>query len=173
MNYLALLTLIFSAIIIFVVAVPTLLLIFWLINRFLLNGRIKLVYRIVLSIVLPLLFLGGTIGYSYYEPYSTFIMNHRLESIGMDVKLPQYTITNYSTDFIGFDDRKDTYIIEFEDDNMKNLIPLLDSLCNTNANWMKGDDEYTYRVDFFEGEEYETFTINPNFGTAEFVHYKR
>ena len=173
MNSLAFLILIFSAIIMFVIAVPTLLLVFWLINRFLLGGKFRLVYRIVLSIVLPLLVLGGMIGYSCYEPYSTLIMNNRLEDIGMDVELPQYSITNYSSNYIGMDDRKDTYTIEFEDDDVKNLIPVLDSLCNTNANWMKGDDDYTYRVEFFEGEEYETFTINPNFGTAEFVHYKR
>ena len=172
MNNLALLTLIFSAIIIFVIAVPTLLLVLWLINRFLLGGRFKLVYRIVLSVVLPLLFFGGMIGYSYYEPYSTLIMNNRLEDIGMDLELPSYTITNYTSVFIGMDDRKDTYTIEFDDD-VGNLIPLLDSLCTTSANWIKDVDSYTYRVEFFEGEEYETFTINPNCGTAEFVHYKR
>ena len=173
MDSLDLLTLIFSAIIMFVVAVPTLLLIFWLINRFLLGGRFKLVYRIVLSFVLPLLFLGGMIGYSCYEPYSTLIMNNRLEDIGMDVELPQYSITNYSSNYIGMDDRKDTYTIEFEDDDVKNLIPVLDSLCYTSASWIKVDDDYTYRVEFFEGEEYETFTINPICKTAEFVHYKR
>lgn len=172
MNYLALLTLIFSAIIIFVIAVPTLLLVLWLINRFLLGGRFKLVYRIVLAVVLPLLFLGGMIGYSYYEPYSTLIMNNRLGDIGMDLELPSYTITNHTSVFIGMDDRKDTYTIEFDDD-VGNLIPLLDSLCTTSANWIKDVDSYTYRVEFFEGEEYETFTINPNCGTAEFVHYKR
>ena len=111
MNSLAFLTLIFSAIIMFVIAVPTLLLLFWLINRFLLGGRFRLLYRIVLSVVLPLLFLGGMIGYSYYEPYSTLIMNNRLEDIGMELELPSYTISNYQPDFIGFDDRKDTYII--------------------------------------------------------------
>ena len=71
------------------------------------------------------------------------------------------------------DDRKDTYTIEFEDDDVKSLIPLLDSLCTTSANWIMGVDSYTYQVEFFGGEEYETFTINPNRGTAEFVHYKR
>ena len=172
MNSLELLTLIFSAIIIFVVAVPTLLVIFWLINRFLLNGRIKLVHRIVLSVVLPLLFLGGMIGYSYYEPYSTLIMNHRLEDIGMDIKLPRYTIINYTSHF-RIDDRKDTYTIEFEDDNVRDLIPLLDSLYYTSPNWTKEDNNYIYKVEFYEGEVYETFTINPNCGTAEFVHYKR
>lgn len=173
MNSLAFLILIFSAIIMFVIAVPTLLLVFWLINRFLLGGKFRLLYRIVLSVVLPLLVLGGTIGYSCYEPYSTLIMNNRLEDIGMDVELPQYSITNYSSNYIGMDDRKDTYTIEFEDDDVKSLIPLLDSLCTTSANWIKGVDSYTYQVEFFDGEEYETFTINPNSGTAEFVHYKR
>lgn len=173
MNSLAFLILIFSAIIMFVIAVPTLLLVFWLINRFLLGGKFRLVYRIVLSVVLPLLFLGGMIGYTYYEPYSTLIMNNRLEDIGMELELPSYTITNYTSVFIGMDDRKDTYTIEFEDDDVKDLIPLLDSLCTTSANWIKGVDSYTYQVEFFDGEEYETFTINPNCGTAEFVHYKR
>lgn len=91
----------------------------------------------------------------------------------MDVELPQYSITNYSSNYIGMDDRKDTYTIEFEDDDVKNLIPVLDSLCYTSASWIKVDDDYTYRVEFFEGEEYETFTINPICKTAEFVHYKR
>ena len=90
----------------------------------------------------------------------------------MELELPSYTITNYTSVFIGMDDRKDTYTIEFDDD-VGNLIPLLDSLCTTSANWNKDVDSYTYQVEFFEGEEYETFTINPNCGTAEFVHYKR
>ena len=50
----------------------------------------------------------------------------------MELELPSYTISNYKPDFIGFDDRKDTYTIEFDDD-VGNLIPLLDSLCNSSA----------------------------------------
>ena len=42
-------------------------------------------------------------------------MNNRLEDIGMELELPSYTISNYQPDFIGFDDRKDTYTIEFDE----------------------------------------------------------
>lgn len=172
MNELALFIIIIYAIIVFVVAVPILLLIFWLTNKFLLGGRMKLRYRVVLSIVLPLLFLGGFIIYLYYEPYRTSIMDDRLKGMGIGIKLPQYKITNYVSSFVGGDDIKDTYTIEFKKNNVMQLIPQLESLCKTNSKWTKENNSYIYKVEFFEYEVYETFTINPSKGTAEFVHYK-
>ena len=171
MNELALLMMIIYAIIVSVVAIPILLLVSWLANRFLLGGRIRLIYRVIISIVLPLLFFGGLIIYSYYEPYRTSVMDNRLKDIGLDIKLPQYKITNYVSSFVGGDDIKDTYTIEFKN-NVMQLIPQLDSLCNTNPKWTKENNSYIYKVEFFEYEVYETFAINPNNGTAEFVHYK-
>lgn len=172
MNGLALLMMIIYAIIVFVVAVPILLLIFGLTNRFLLGGKMKLAYRIALSIALPLIFIGGLFAYSYYEPYRTSIMDNRLEEIGLGIKLPHYKIANYVSAFVGGDDIKDTYTMEFKDDNVKLLIPQLDSLCNTSSKWTKDNDTYIFKVEFFEYEVYETFTINPQNRTAEFVHYK-
>ena len=171
MNGMALLMFLIIAIIVLIIAVPVLLGLLWLVNRLFLGGRISFLYRLVISIVLPLLFLGGLIAYSYFEPYSTSRMNDRLEVIGVGVKLPKYKITNHVSAFAGGDDIQETYTIEFKDD-VRQLIPKLDSLCNTSENWTKDGNSYIYKVAFFEQEVEMTLTINPNSQTAEFVRVK-
>lgn len=155
-----------------IVAILFLLLVFWLINRLLLDGKFKLLYRIILSTALPIISICCFIAYTYYEPYRTTTMNNRLEEIGIGIKLPRYKIIEYNEDHVGGDDFEITYTLMFKDDKIKELIPQLDSLCNANDKWEKDRDSYIFTVLFFEQEVSETLYIKPDSLTAKFVYYK-
>jgi hypothetical protein len=61
----------YYAVMFFIVTVPILLLILWGINKWLLKGRVRLLYRVLLSIAIPLAFIGFIFAYIYYSLYST------------------------------------------------------------------------------------------------------
>ena len=159
------------AVIFFVTAVPVLLLILWIINKWLLKGKIRLLYRILLSIAIPLALIG--IGYYsiHHSYYGTSNMDRRLESIGAGITLPPYEITSYKNEHVMADDFKDPYQMVFKDTSIKSMQPTLDSLCNANDKWKKKGDEYIFNSVTFETEFNDSLIIRPNKGTATFVRY--
>lgn len=161
----------YYAVMFFIVAVPILLLILWGINKWLLKGRVRLLYRVLLSIAIPLAFIGFIFAYIHYSLYSTSNMNHLLEDIGVGIKLPPYEITEYKNEWVAGDDFRDTYQMVFEDATIKSLQPTLDSLCNTSEKWTKRGDEYVYQTYKMEIEFRDTLIIRPNKGTATFIRY--
>lgn len=98
-------------------------------------------------------------------------MNNRLESIGVEITLPPYEITSYKNESVIADDFKDTYQMEFKDANVKNMIPILDSLCNVNEKWIKKGEEYIYNNVDFDNEFNDSLIVRPSKGTATFVRY--
>ena len=58
-----------SSILIILVGIPLLLLIFWILDKRVLNGKCKLRWRILASIVLPLVLVAFSYAYDYYAPY--------------------------------------------------------------------------------------------------------
>lgn len=171
MSELQLLFLGIYAVILFVIAVPVLLLILWIINKWVLKGKIRLLYRVLLSIAIPL----ALIGIVYYEInhayYSTSAMNSRLENIGVGIALPPYEITEYKNMHVIADDFKDVYQMVFKDATIKSMQPKLDSLCNASDKWTKRGDEYVYNSVIFEKEFNDSLIVRPNKGTATFVRY--
>lgn len=159
------------AAIFFVLAVPVLLLILWIANRWVLKGKIKLLYRVLLSIVIPL----ALIGIAYYNInhayYSTSAMDNLLESIGTGITLLPYEITEYKNEYVAGDDFKDTYQMAFKDSSIKSMQSTLDSLCSANDKWTKKGDEYIYNFIIFETECNDSLIIRPSKGTATFVRY--
>lgn len=172
MNFFVLLSLIISSVVILVVSIPILLLVFWAVNRWLLKGRFKLLYRILLSICLPLLFISIVFLYAYYTPYSTSDMDMMFEQLAPEIKLPPYSITEYSSGYVGGDDLKETYQIEFKKGKDLELKRTLDSLIVANPKWKKIDDEYVYDTIFWENEVVDSIIIRPLNGTATFIYYK-
>ena len=161
----------FYAVIFFIVAVPILLLILWIINKWLLKGRIRLLYRVLLSIAIPLAFIGLVFADIHYSVYSTSNMNHLLEDIGVVIKLPPYEITEYKNEWLIGDDFRDTYQMVFDDASIKSMQPTLDSLCNASEKWIKRVDEYVYTTDNMAKECRDTLIIRPNKETATFIRY--
>jgi len=161
----------FYAVIFFIVAVPILLLILWIVNKWLLKGRIRLLYRVLLSFFIPLAFIGYVFADIHYSFYSTSNMNHLLEDIGVGIKLPPYEITDYKNESMMGDDFRDTYQMVFDDATIKSMQPTLDSLCGANGKWTKRVDEYVYATDNMEKEFRDSLIIRPNKGTATFVRY--
>lgn len=159
------------AVIIFIVAVPILLLILWIINKSLLKGRIRLLYRVLLSIAIPIAFIGFIFADIHYSLYSTSNMNHLLEDIGVGIKLPPYEITDYKNESMMGDDFRDTYQMVFDDATIKSMKPTLDSLCGENEKWTKQGDEYVYITSNMAKECRDTLIVRPNKGTATFVRY--
>jgi hypothetical protein len=159
------------AVIVFIVAVPILLLILWVINKWLLKGRMRLLYRVLLSIAIPLIFIGYIFADIHFSLYSTSNMNHLLEDVGVGIKLPPYEITEYKNEPMMGDDFRDTYQMVFDDATIKSMQPTLDSLCNANEKWTKKKDEYVYATDNMEKEFRDSLIIRPNKGTATFVRY--
>ena len=172
MNFIVLLSLILSSGVFLVVSIPLLLLVSWAVNRWLLKGRFKLLYRILLSICLPLLLISFVFFDTYYSPYSTSDMNERLERFAPEIKLPPYAITNYSSCYVGGDDLKETYQIVFKNGKDLELKRTLDSLIVANSKWKKIDNEYVYDTIFWENEVVDSIIIRPLSGTATFIYYK-
>lgn len=161
----------FYAVIFFVVAVPVLLLILWIINKWLLKGKIRLLYRVLLSIAIPLALIGIVYYSINHEYYSASAMNSRLESIGAGITLPPYVIFEYRNAHVAGDDFKDVYQMVFKDATIKSMQPTLDSLCSANDKWKKQGDEYIFNSVTVETEFNDSLIIRPNEGTATFVRY--
>ena len=172
MNFFVLLSFVCFAVIFMIIAIPFLLTVLWAVNRWILKRRLKLVYRILLSIGIPILLLGLAFLDLYYAPYSTSDMDGRLSNLVPEIKLPPYKITEHSSVYVGGDDLKDTYQIEFKEGKDESLKNKLDSLVIINPKWKKINTEYVYDTIFWENEIVDTIIISPLIGTATFIHYK-
>ena len=172
MNFFVLLYFVLYSVIFLVIAIPFLLIIFWAVNRWMLKRRFKLIYRILLSIGIPILLVSLAFLDLYYTPYSTSNMDDRLSSLVPEIKLPPYKITDYRSVYVGGDDLKDTYQIVFKDGKDESLRNKLDSLVSTNPKWKKINNEFVYDTTFWENEIVDSIIIRPMNGTATFIMYK-
>lgn len=172
MNFFVLLFFAYYAVIFLILAIPFLLLVSWAVNKWLLKRKLKLRYRILLSIGIPLLLVVLAFLDIYYTPYSTSNMDGILSQIVPEIKLPSYKITEYSSVYVGGDDLKDTYHIEFKDGKDEKLRSKLDSLVIINPKWKRNGKEYVYDTVFFENEIVDSIIVRPSEGTATFIKYK-
>lgn len=172
MNFFVLLFFFYYAIIFLIVVIPFLLVLFWAVNKWLLKRKIKLRYRILLSIGVPILLMVLAFMDIYYAPYSTSNMDNMLSQLVPEIKLPQYKITEYSSVYVGGDDLKDTYHIVFKDGKDESLRSKLDSLVIINPKWKRNGNEYVYDTIFFENEIVDSIIVRPMEGTATFIRYK-
>ena len=172
MNFFVILFFFYYAIIFLIVAIPFLLVLLWAVNKWLLKRKIKLKYRILLSIGVPILLVVLAFMDIYYAPYSTSNMDNMLSQLVPEIKLPQYKITEYSSVYVGGDDLKDTYHIVFKDGKDESLRSKLDSLVIINPKWKRNGNEYVYDTIFFENEIVDSIIVRPMKGTATFIRYK-
>jgi len=172
MNFFVLLFFFYYAIIFLIVAIPFLLVVLWAVNKWLLKRKLKLKYRILLSIGVPILLVALVFMDIYYAPYSTSNMDNMLLQLVPEIKLPPYKITDYSSVYVGGDDLKDTYQIAFKDGKDESLRSKLDSLVIINPKWKKNGKEYVYDTIFFENEIVDSIIVRPMEGTATFIRYK-
>ena len=172
MNFFVLLYFSFYAIFFLVIAIPFFLLLLWAIDKWILKRKLKLVYRILLSLGIPVILIGLAFLDLYYAPYSTKSMDERLESLVPEVHLPPYKISDYSSIYVGGDDLKDTYEMAFKDGKDESLRSKLDSLVSANPKWKRIDNEYVYDTIFWENEIVDSIIIRPMSGTATFIKYK-
>ena len=99
-------------------------------------------------------------------------MNERLERLIPEIKLPPYTITEFSSRYPEGDDLKETYQIVFKNGKDLALKRTLDSLITANPKWKNIDNEYVYDT-IFEGTEIiDSIIIRPLNGTATFIYFK-
>ena len=124
-------------------------------------------HRGAISLILPLLVIGLLLADIYYDPYRTSKMDRRLAKMRVNVELPKYKITDYFSDY--WDGH--VYTIEFKDD-VKYLIPKLDSLCLVDSLWTKNGESYAYKIVLDEDGVTRTFSINPNNQFAEYRYLK-
>ena len=155
-----------------IIVIPFLLIVSWAVNRWILKRRLKLIYRILLSIGIPVLLLGLAFMDLYYAPYSISNMDGRLSQLVPEIKLPPYKITEYSSVYVGGDDLKDTYHIVFKDGKDETLRRKLESLVISNPRWKRNGNEYVYDTIFFENEIVDSIIVCPTEGTATFIRYK-
>ena len=172
MNFFVLFFFAYYAVIFLIVAIPFLLLVSWAVNRWLLKRKLKLRYRILLSIGVPFLLVVLAFLDIYYTPYSTSNMDGMLSQLVPEIKLPPYKITEYSSVYVGGDDLKDTYHIVFKDCKDEALRGKLDSLLIINPKWKRNGNEYVYDTIFFENEIVDSIIVRPTEGTATFIRYK-
>ena len=172
MNFFVLLSFIYLATIFLIVAIPFLLVVLWVVNRWWIKGKIRLLYRVLLSLGIPILLISLAYLDLYYTPYSTSNMNERLEELVPEIKFPSYRITDYSSIYVGGDDLKDTYQIVFKAGKDEMLKVKLDSLLNINPKWKSNGKEYVYDTAFFDIEVVDSIIIRPLDGTATFISYK-
>ena len=160
-----------NAAIIFAVLFIVLIIVLWIVNKWILKGKIRLLYRILLSIGIPL----ALIGWDYYSTirsiYSSSEMDRLLDGIGVGITLPPYEITNYKNEHVMADDFRDTYQMVFKDASIKSMISTLDSVCSANENWKKRGSEYVFNTLNYEKEFNDSLIVRPNKGTATFVRY--
>ena len=157
---------------IFIVAFPLLLIILWAVNKWIWKGKIRLLYRILLSIAIPLVLFAIDYASCYHSFYSTSNMDSHLKRIGVGITLPSYEITEYNYEHVEADDFRNTYHIVFKDANIKSFYSTLDSVCIASPNWTKEGSKYVFTAVEKEHELLDTLTINPLEGTATFVAYK-
>ena len=172
MNFFVLLSFICFAVIFMIIAIPFLHIVLWAVNRWILKRRLKLVYRIILSMGIPIMLVGLAFLDLYYAPYSTSNMDDRLSKLVPEIKLPPYKITEHSSIYVGGDDLKDTYQMVFKEGKDESLKNKLDSLVITNPKWKKTDTEYVYDTIFWENEIVDSIIISPLNCTATFIQYK-
>ncbi len=172
MNFFELLYFFLFAPIFLVVAIPFLLLVFWAVNRWVLKRKLRPLYRILLSIGIPVLLVGLAYLDLHYAPYSTSNMDGRLLRLVPEIKLPPYKITAYSSVCVEGDDLKDTYQMVFKEGKDESLRDRLDSLVNANPKWKKINNEYVYDTVFWDNEIVDSIIIRPMKGTAIFINYK-
>lgn len=172
MNFFVLLFFAYYAVIFLILAIPFLLLVSWAVNRWLLKRKLKLRYRILLSLGTPLLLVVLAFLDIYYTPYSTSNMDGMLSQLVPEIKLPPYKITEYSSVYVGGDDLKDTYHIVFKDGKDEALRSKLDNLVIINPKWKRNGNEYIYDTIFFENEIVDSIIVRPTEGTATFIRYK-
>ena len=172
MNFFVILFFFYYAIIFLIVAIPFLLVLLLAVNKWLLKRKIKLKYRILLSIGVPILLVVLAFLDIYYAPYSTSNMDSMLSQLVPEIKLPTYKITEYSSVYVGGDDLKDTYHIVFKDGKDESLRSKLDSLVIINPKWKRNGNEYVYDTIFFENEIVDSIIVRPMKGTATFIRYK-
>ena len=172
MNFFVLFFFAYYSVIFLIVAIPFLLLVSWAVNRWLLKRKLKLRYRILLSIGVPFLLVVLAFLDIYYTPYSTSNMDGMLSQLVPEIKLPPYKITEYSSVYVGGDDLKDTYHIVFKDRKDEALRGKLDSLLIINPKWKRNGNEYVYDTIFFENEIVDSIIVRPTEGTATFIRYK-
>lgn len=172
MNFFVLLFFAYYAVIFLILAIPFLLLVSWAVNRWLLKRKLKLKYRILFSIGVPILLVVLAFLDIYYAPYSTSNMDDMLSQLVPEIKLPPYKITEYSSVYVGGDDLKDTYHIIFKDGKDETLRSKLDSLVIINPKWKRNGNEYVYDTVFFENEIVDSIIVRPSEGTATFIRFK-
>ncbi len=151
----------------------------WLIDKFLLHGKFKKKYRVLVSIALPVLIVVAFVLDIRYGPYRESRLNRMLKEDGVELKLPSYKIVDYKSGFYA-DDVWDKYEIVFKDDRIMELVPKMDSLCtvpikfirlddpDSYQGWSKEDDCYKYSIEDFCQEKRVELTICPKEGTAEY-----
>lgn len=172
MNFFVLLFFFYYAIIFLIVAIPFLLVLLWAVNKWLLKRKIKLKYRILLSIGVPIFLVVLAFLDIYYTPYSTSNMDSTLSQLVPEINLPPYKITEYSSVYVGGDDLKDTYHIVFKDGKDESLRSKLDSLIIFNPKWKRNGYEFVYDTIFFGNEIVDSIIVRPMEGTATFIRYK-
>lgn len=172
MNSFVLLSFIICAVVFLIIAIPFLLLVSWAVNKWLLKGKLRLLYRLLFSFGIPVILVGLLFLYLYYAPYSTSSMNERLTKLVPEISLPPYKIVEYSGMFVGGDDYKETYVIKFNNGRDESLKSKLDSLSISNPKWKKTNLEYVYDTVSWENEVIDSIIIRPLDGTAVFVNYK-
>lgn len=145
------------------------LLLCWLIDKYLLQGKFKKKWRILFSVAVPVLFLFSCMLYDHHAPYSTSRLNKELEEIGLGIELPPYKIVDYNEQIIPDSDRN--YKIAFTDDEILLMIPQLDSLCDVTPNWSKEKGIYQYHLTDFDNCGGMVMTINPSQRTATCIIY--
>ncbi len=172
MNFFVILFFAYYAVIFLILAIPFLLLVSWAVNRWLLKRKLKLKYRILFSIGVPILLVVLAFLDIYYAPYNTSNMDGMLSQLVPEIKLPPYKITEYSSVYVGGDDLKDTYHIIFKDGKDETLRSKLDSLVIINPKWKRNGNEYVYDTVFFENEIVDSIIVRPSEGTATFIRFK-
>lgn len=172
MNPFVILYFVFYAIYFFVVTAPVLFIILWIINKWILKKKIKLVFWFLIPLGTPLVLIGLAFAYLYYIPYSTSNIDAILEQDEIGIKLPKYKIVDYESRYVGGDDLKDTYQIEFKHNIDKSLLLSLDSLCLNNSQWEKTENEYRFSTIYWENEIIDSLIIKPKENKAIYIRYK-
>ena len=84
-----------NAAIIFVVLFIVLIIALWVVNKWILKGKIRQLNRILISIGIPLMLIGWDYYSIYRSFYSSSNMDKLLDGIGAGITLPPYEITKF------------------------------------------------------------------------------
>lgn len=181
-----LLCLVIVILLVWAIATFIFLFVLWLIDKYLLHGKFKMKYRVLVSIALPVLIVVAFVLDIRYGPYCESRLNKRLLADGIEMKLPPYKIVDYkdgviaSAPMVWGDDAYELYEIVLKDDRITELVPMMDSLCtspikfiriddpDSYQGWSKENDCYKYSSVDFRQETRVELTICPKEGTAEY-----